>query len=181
MATVELVAVRTVAPSCWKNPHLFSSLPILKNCARVRPLYPSEVTVCGNRRGLIVLVALRAHHTPTCRTQSTPYSILSHSEHTILQLVALRTHHTPSCRTQSTPYSILSHSEHITLHLVALRAHHTPSCRTQSTPHSILSHSEHTTLQRKSPPCVVVRAYQLTGQCLLFWAFCVCFLYRFPQ
>ena len=41
------------------------TLKFLKNGARICPLYPSAFTVSEKKMGLIILDALRAHHTLT--------------------------------------------------------------------------------------------------------------------
>jgi len=65
---IELLAVEAVRLPCWKNMYSFSlTLIFLKNGARIYPLYPSAFTVSEKKIGLIILYALRAHHTPILR------------------------------------------------------------------------------------------------------------------
>jgi hypothetical protein len=63
---IELLAVEAVTMPCWKNMYSFSStLVFLKNDATVCPLHPPAFTVSEKKMGLIILNALRAHHTST--------------------------------------------------------------------------------------------------------------------
>ena len=53
---------RAVAPSCWKNLYSISSVKFLKSGARICPWFHSEYVVSEMKVGLIIIVALTAHH-----------------------------------------------------------------------------------------------------------------------